>query len=55
MTVLEQMVGVVSNRDNGWAQFVAARTTTSVNASGVDWGRKGGSWGKEGEFDKKGR
>ncbi|SMC48407.1 multiple cyclophane-containing RiPP AmcA [Lentzea albidocapillata] len=53
MTVLEQMVRAVSNVDTEWAQVVAARTTGSVNASGVDWGRKGGSWGKEGEFWKK--
>lgn len=53
MTVLEQMVRTVSNRDTECAQFVAASTTTSVNASGTDWGRKGGSWGKEGEFWKK--
>lgn len=53
MTVLEQMVCAVSNGDNEWAHVVAASTTTSVNASGVDWGRKGGSWGKEGEFWKK--
>ncbi|MET9628277.1 multiple cyclophane-containing RiPP AmcA [Lentzea sp. NPDC006480] len=53
MTVLEQMVRAVSTGDNGWAQVVAARTTRGVNASGVDWGRKGGSWGKEGEFWKK--
>lgn len=53
MTVLEHMVRAVSNRDTEWARFVAASTTTSVNTSGVDWGRKGGSWGKEGEFWKK--
>ncbi len=53
MTVLEHMVRAVSNGDTGWAQVVAARTTTSVKVSGVDWGRKGGSWGKEGEFHKK--
>ncbi|WP_434443503.1 multiple cyclophane-containing RiPP AmcA [Lentzea sp. E54] len=40
MTVLEHMVRTVSNRDTEWAQFVAANTTKSVNASGVDWGRK---------------
>lgn len=53
MTVLEHMVRTVSNRDTEWTQFVAASTATSVRASGVDWGRKGGSWGKEGEFWKK--
>ncbi|MGB3439282.1 MAG: multiple cyclophane-containing RiPP AmcA [Actinophytocola sp.] len=53
MTVLEQMVATVSDGDTEWAQFVAAPTTTAATASGVDWGRKGGSWGKEGEFWKK--
>lgn len=53
MTVLEQMVRAVSTGDTGWAQVVAARATENMNVSGVDWGRKGGSWGKEGEFHKK--
>ena len=54
MTVLEQMVRhrvatVTLSGRSSWP----LTTTSAATASGVDWGRKGGSWGKEGEFWKK--
>ena len=53
MTVLEQMARTVSDGDTEWAQLVAARTTTPETVNGAAWGRKGGSWAKEGDFYKK--
>ncbi|WP_424230067.1 multiple cyclophane-containing RiPP AmcA [Actinophytocola sp.] len=53
MTILEQIVRTVSQGNGAWAQFVAAHAPTSAAICGVDWGRKGGSWAKEGEFAKK--
>jgi hypothetical protein len=53
MTVLEQMVQTVAVGDADWAQFVTEHTTASVPSNATEWGRKGGSFGKEGEFFKK--
>lgn len=52
MTVLEEMALAVEDGETEWAEFVAARTTTEI-VNETQWGRKGGSWGKEGEFWKK--
>ncbi|GAA3561742.1 hypothetical protein GCM10022222_51910 [Amycolatopsis ultiminotia] len=55
MTVLETMAQTVSEGETRWAQFVAAHAATSTVADRAPWGRKGDSWGKEGEFWKHGR
>ncbi|MEV8614976.1 multiple cyclophane-containing RiPP AmcA [Amycolatopsis sp. NPDC051373] len=53
MTVLDQIVLTIAERETDWAQFAATHTAPSPSANATEWGRKGGSGGKEGEFWKK--
>ncbi len=53
MTVLEQLV-VAATSDPAWSEMLRCQASTAVEApTCTEWGRKGGSHYKDGQFTKK--
>jgi hypothetical protein len=53
MTILEQLV-VTATTDPEWSEMIAAQAdNTPESPTCDDWGRKGGSHYKDGQFTKK--
>jgi hypothetical protein len=52
MTVLDQLVTTVRAAPS-WATMIPHQTTTTDSPTCTEWGRKGGSHYKDGQFTKK--